>query len=242
MTNLFNSSDMWLQAESLEDKSLRTSNIHGILTKLDALKRNPYSSSSSSSSENNIINNEPSIPILNGYSGVEIFSKEVKSCDFVCMYLDHEVIVTNTEERQMTIRLWDGSTAGTTTNVDPKIVNYSIKCALKYAEATNIPQLNSKTADILQILQQDVSNVANANELIGCPLMVVVTDSIVIDMLSVGLMPGTWLRIRNLHLHYSGAMSTIQIDTHVCTLRPYFRYDSYSSSLLILATILYIYM
>lgn len=221
MIDLFKVSDGLLQAESLEDTSVPHSNIHGIFTMMEVLKNKRDSNDSSSSNSVNIINNEPSIPTINGYSGNEIIHYNSQSCDFACMYLDHKMVETNTDEKQMIIRLWDGTTIGTTTNVDPKILNYSLKCALKYAEGNNTLPLNSKTEEIKRILQQECPN--DATELMGCPLIVMVTDDIVVDMLSVGLLPGTWLRIRNLHLPDSGIIPSIQNDTSVCSLKPFFR-------------------
>ena len=134
-------------------------------------------------------------------------------CSLVCMYLDHDESADN--ESLIIIRVWDGSTSGTTANLDPIIVKYALQCAVEYAKGRS-------DDEVLNICQNESpANNSTTTELIGHPLMVFMDGSI-FESHFMDLLPGTWIRVR--HLHFSDGMASFEEDTQVCALRPYFWY------------------
>jgi hypothetical protein len=241
--------ELYLHSKSLEDSGSPHSNLHGICTWIVA-------TSDSSGISNPLDYARQSKAMIKGKSVEEACFLKVliDRVDLVCIYLGAEEV-----DGMVFLRLWDGSTRDTVSGVDAEVAIKSIEVAVKYAEARSLVELKRIKEVIPTIIAQpstDRYSVAHLsgpipplpqstsaldggrslarNQLHGAAMNIAVLEASLARLLKIGLKPGTWLRIRNLHLESGRA--EIHNDTHICTLPPYCRYVQYIYYLLYTTT------
>ena len=174
------------------------------------------------------INGKSIVMIINETASEE--RKMPSSCDVVCLYTGFRV-----QGDAVFLRLWDGTTPGFSTGEDSSVIRKAVEYASAYLDAANNEQLNAKEAVIFSLLDKEddfnssstsSSSSSSASDLLlGEEVEVLVADAEVGTILMSGLLPGTWIRIRNLHLDAVLRCPSLNADSHVCTLKPYFRYS-----------------
>jgi hypothetical protein len=159
----------------------------------------------------------------------------VPTCDTVCLYTGcRQSKIGDTIFTYM--KLWDGSNHGTTTVSDCSSAHLAVKYATLFAGTKDTEQLKVKEQQAIALLLEQAarssaqssssssspssSSSSSSSVMLGEEVEVVLNPQIS-PTLTDKLLPGTWLRIRNLHLTLE--KPSIHFDTHVCTLKPYYR-------------------
>jgi hypothetical protein len=214
-----------LIAESLSDSLQPHTDLHSIVSWTNRLHTtNNLTSQQQQQHRSHLVR-------VNGKSIAEIMSDGLMNtgskCDTVCLYTGYRL--TKVEDMALLyLKLWDGSNQGTTTVKDGFSVHLAVKYATMYEGTRDIEQLCVKEGEaIAQLLFQQASaqpassaSSSSSSVIIGEEVEVLVSDPQIVSILQHGLLKGTWLRIRNLHLT---EVPSIRFDTHVCILKPYCR-------------------
>ena len=238
-----------LIAESLSDSLLPHTDLHSILSWINRLKTTDTLTSQQQQQQQQQqqrshlvrVNGKSIAEILSDGNGV--LNNMASKCDTVCLYTGYRLAKVG-DLTLLYLRLWDGSTCGTTAVKDGLSVHLAVKYATMFAGTRDIEQLQATERQAIAQLLLDHASLSSyihppfsssssasspssppnsSSVIMGEEVEVLVSDPQIVSILQHGLLRGTWLRIRNLHLT---EVPSIHFDTHVCVLQPYCRRDS----------------